>query len=98
MGWRINRRRRKKIIRVNSQARQLGSGKPVSDPDPIVLLYTRCKEFNCLPDSGGYLDQDPEILFYFNQIQSTIADEEVKQSKDRQRKAAAKARRGKKRR
>jgi hypothetical protein len=40
-----------------------------------------CKEFNCLPNSGGWLDQDPYICAVFRVISGIVSEEEAKKSK-----------------
>jgi hypothetical protein len=40
-----------------------------------------CKEFNCLPDSGGWYDQSPDICEKFEIITKIISEEESKKNK-----------------
>jgi len=40
-----------------------------------------CKEFNCLPVAGGWLDQDPFICATFRLMSNIVAEEENKRNK-----------------
>jgi len=37
-----------------------------------LAIYVDCKEWNCLPNAGGWYDQDPEICESFTVIQNEI--------------------------
>lgn len=44
-------------------------------------LYINCKEFNCLPYEGGYLDQPVKIMSAFSVIQGVVAQYQQKGGK-----------------
>lgn len=46
-----------------------------------LQLYANCKEFNCLPYEGGYLDQPAKIMSAFSVIQEVIAKYQQKGGK-----------------
>ena len=50
------------------QARIIARGSKVTNPESILVTFLKCKEFNCLPNAGGLLDQDPTILDLFGII------------------------------
>jgi hypothetical protein len=49
-----------------------GRRSSLRDGDPraseLVELYVNCKRFRCLPEAGGWLDQDPDICGAFEAI------------------------------
>lgn len=63
----------------------MAKGLKIKGPLAEVRLYNICKDFNCLPEAGGWYDQDPEICWAFNEISSAISEyhheEEVKQKR-----------------
>jgi hypothetical protein len=40
-----------------------------------------CKEFHCLPNFGGWYDQDPYTCAVFSIIHNIVAEEENKKAK-----------------
>jgi hypothetical protein len=68
-------------LELNTKARAWAKGNPVLSPPPELSLFSMCKEFNCLPYSGGWYDQDPEICAAFQLISGIIAEEENKKAK-----------------
>lgn len=47
-------------------------------------MYGQCKEFNSLPNFGGILDQDPDIMDDFSILINQIAKVEKKKEKDQE--------------
>jgi hypothetical protein len=64
-----------------TKTRAWANGHSVANPPPELSLYSMCKEFHCLPDSGGWNDQDPQICASFKLISGIVAEEENKRAK-----------------
>lgn len=45
------------------------------NPMPELLLFMACKDFNCLPNAGGWYDQSPEVCESFMIIQNAVNEE-----------------------
>jgi hypothetical protein len=45
-----------------------------------------CKEFGCLPNAGGWYDQDPEICTAFEIISNVISEVEHDKAKQAKKK------------
>lgn len=54
------------------QARRFAKGQRIANPDPRLAIYVDCKTWNCLPQAGGWYDQDPEICEAFTVIENEI--------------------------
>lgn len=67
-------------------ARDWAKGFQVINPPPSLSLFIMCKEFQCLPNTGGWYDQDPDICTAFEVISNVISEVEhdkAKQAKKR---------------
>jgi len=64
-----------------TKTRAWARGGQILNPPPELSLYVRCREFNCLPDAGGWYDQSPYVCTVFSLIKSIEAEEENKKSK-----------------
>ena len=56
-------------------------GNKIVNPPSELSLFIMCKEFQCLPYSGGWYDQDPDICKAFALISNVISEEESKKAK-----------------
>jgi len=59
-------------------------GHRIINPQPVLILYSLCKEFRTLPESGGLYNQAPELLSLFSIIADEVhkaEEEKIKQSK-----------------
>jgi len=64
------------------QARLFAKGQKIANPDPRLAIYVDCHTWNCLPQGGGWYDQDPEICEAFTVIENEV--NKVKNEKARQ--------------
>jgi len=53
----------------------------VINPPPELSLYSKCKEFHCLPDAGGWYDQSHHVCKTFSIISAIEAEEQAKKNK-----------------
>lgn len=70
-------------MELKSAARDWAKGHRIINPPPELSLFIMCKEFACLPDSGGWRDQDPDICQAFAVISNVVAEEENKKAKSK---------------
>lgn len=71
-------------------------GHRLVNPQPVLILYSLCKEFKTLPESGGLYNQAPELLSAFSIIVEEVhkaEDEKAKQLKRQSKHSPGKARR-----
>ena len=68
-------------ITLISKVRAWAKGNKVLNCPPELSVYAMCKEFNCLPDSGGWYDQNPYVCEIFGIISQIVAEEENKKHK-----------------
>lgn len=71
-------------------------GLRIVNPQPVLILYSLCKEFKTLPESGGLYNQAPELLSAFSIIAEEAhkaEDEKAKQLKRQSKRSPGRARR-----
>lgn len=55
-------------------------GIPVTNPHPKIILFLRCcpsldlQHYKCLPNSGGFNDQNYDDMLYFDIIENRIRE------------------------
>ena len=64
-----------------TQTRAWAKGQKIMNPPPMLSLYVMCEKFRCLPDSGGFYDQSPEVCEKFQIINGIINEEEERKNK-----------------
>jgi hypothetical protein len=69
------------LLELRTTARAWARGNQIVDPPSELSLFIACKEFQCLPHSGGWYDQDPDICQAFMLISGVISEEESKKAK-----------------
>lgn len=69
------------LVDLKSAARDWAKGHQIINPPPNLSLFMACNEFKCLPEAGGWNDQDPEVCQDFMVILNVIAEEENKKTK-----------------
>ena len=73
----------KKNRKLAEQASRYARGYKIVSPDldERLALYIKCKEWNVLPEKGGWYDQSPEVTEAFDIIAYQIHEEERKEQK-----------------
>jgi hypothetical protein len=71
------------LLELKTTARAWARGNQIVDPPSELSLFIMCREFNCLPYSGGWYDQDPDICNSFSVIYNVISEEENKKAKNK---------------
>ena len=65
-------------------------------PDPKIEFYlnlwSRCKRYECLPDSGGLLDQEERLMKILDYISSVVDERDKKKRKREQAEQESRAR------
>jgi len=70
-------------LELITKTRAWARGHRVINPPPELSLYVRCKNFSCLPDSGGWYDQSPHVCTTFSLIYLIESEEEAKKNKSK---------------
>jgi len=50
-----------------------------------LAIYVKCKEWHCLPNIGGYFDQDPDLMDSFDIISREVSKVETMEQKKAER-------------
>jgi hypothetical protein len=58
-----------------------------------LAIYIKCKEWNCLPNSGGLFDQDPDLLDAFDIISYEVSKAEKQEQQRKERESRSQIRR-----
>ena len=66
---------------LKTTTRAWARGHMIVNPPSELSLFIMCQEFHCLPHSGGWYDQDPDICQAFALISNVISEEEAKKAK-----------------
>jgi len=70
-----------KRIELTTKTRAWARGQKILNPPPELVLYINCKNWNCLPDKGGWYDQNPYVCDIFSFIDDIVSQEESKRAK-----------------
>jgi len=68
-------------LELITKTRAWARGNSVINPPPELSLYSKCKEFHCLPDAGGWYDQSHHVCKTFSIISAIEAEEQAKKNK-----------------